>query len=82
MAELPSINKKATGHNLKRLMRKNRLTTFDLQRKLNLTSPATLYVWFRGEYLPNADSLVKLAYLFNCKVDDLLVTVKEVDEYE
>lgn len=79
---LPQINKKATGKNLKRLMRKSKLNTFELQKILNLTSAATIYVWLRGDYLPNADSLVKLAYIFGCTVDEILVTDQGDNEYE
>lgn len=75
---LPVINKQATGENIKRLMKKAKMGTFELQNHLNLTSASTIYLWCRGEYIPNAESLVKLAYLFGCTIDDILVT--EVSE--
>lgn len=71
------IDKKRTGENIKRLMRKSNMSTFDVQKALNLTSPTTLYVWMRGEYTPNAENLVILAQIFNCSLDELIVLEDE-----
>lgn len=73
------VDRVETGINLKRLMRKSRVTTFELQVALNLTSPSTIYSWLSGKYLPNADNLVCLAQIFGCQVDDILVLEGEND---
>ena len=71
--DLPNIDNKATGENISRLMRLNHMTMGDLQFAFRFQSANNLYKWRRGDGLPSADNLVKLAYLFNCKVDDILV---------
>jgi DNA-binding XRE family transcriptional regulator len=40
---------------------------------LHYSSPTNIYNWKNGKYLPNADSLVKLAYIFGCDIKDILV---------
>ena len=80
MKELPTINKIETGKNIKRLMKNAKMGTFELQKYLELTSPSSIYLWLRGEYVPNAESLVKLAYLFNCTVDEILIKEESDDE--
>jgi hypothetical protein len=45
----------------------------DLQFAFKFQSATNLYKWSRGEVIPSAENLVKLAYLFNCKVDDILI---------
>lgn len=80
MKELPTINKIETGKNIKQLMKKAKMGTFELQKYLELTSPSTIYLWLRGEYIPNAESLVKLACLFDCTVDEILITEVQGNE--
>lgn len=80
MSELRMLDKEATGKNIKRLMRKANLTTFDVQQKMGMTSPSTLYLWMRGEYVPNAENIVVLSQVLNCGVDDILVLEGEGDE--
>ena len=43
--DIKELDRKATGENIKRLMRKKGLTTLDLQIALKLNSPATIYSW-------------------------------------
>ena len=73
MANLPSIDKVETGENIRRYMRKTHIDTLDLQYSLGMTSPSTIYAWRQGRILPSAENLVKLASIFGCKIDDILV---------
>ena len=75
--EIRELDKKKTGENIKRLMRKNGVSTFDLQVALNLTSASTIYLWTQGKYTPNADGFVKLAQVFNCSIDEILILEEE-----
>ena len=70
---LPEIDKLATGENLKRLMRKNRVSVFDIQYALKVNSPSSIYAWTQGRILPSADNLVKLAAILHCTMDEIIV---------
>ena len=70
---LPEINTQETALNIIRLMRQNKIDNYDLMMTLHYSSPTNIYNWKNGKYLPSADSLVKLAYIFGCEVTDILV---------
>ena len=73
MGELKKIDKVNTGENIRRLMRKARIDTFDLMMKLHLTSSSTIYSWTQGRVTPSAEALVKLSQIFDCSIDEILV---------
>lgn len=70
---LPRVDKDKTGENIKRLMRLNKIDAFELSQTLGHRSTTSVYQWLQGRIVPNADSLVKLAAIFNCKLDDILI---------
>lgn len=72
--KLPVVDKEATGENIKRLMRKEKIDVYGLSEILGTRSASSVYSWTQGRMLPNADNLVKLAHIFNCTVDDILIT--------
>lgn len=76
---LPEIDKIATGDNLKRLMRKNKVSVFDIQYALKVNSPSSIYAWTQGRILPSADNLVKLAAILHCTMDDIIIKEGEAD---
>ena len=71
--DLPSFDKRATGENIKRLMRLNHYSVTQLQLELGMSSLTNIYRWCRGELTPSPDRLLHLAKLFNCTVDDILI---------
>ena len=71
--EIRELDRKQTGENIKRLMRRSGLTTLDLQVIFQLTSPSPIYAWTQGKYMPRPEALVILAQIFRCQVDDILV---------
>lgn len=75
--ELPTIDSKKTAENIKRLMRLNRLDTFDLAMALKMRSTTSIYAWTQGRIIPSADNLVKLAAVFGVRIDDILVISKD-----
>jgi len=75
--KLPILDRTATGENIKRLMRLNHITVSQLQMNLGMASATNVYKWCRGEILPSADRLLHLALIFNCHIEDILVTEKE-----
>ena len=71
-SKLPTLDRVATGANLKRLMRLNHITVSQLQMKLGMASATNIYAWCRGEIVPSPDRLIHLSYIFGCKVDEIL----------
>lgn len=71
--DLPKINIQETSLNIIRLMRKNHIDNYDLMMKLHYSSPTNIYSWKNGTNIPSLDNLVKLAYIFGCGIEDILV---------
>lgn len=73
---LPTIDVVATAENICRLMKERRLTVGQLQMMFGFQSATNIYSWRQGRFIPSSDHLVALAYIFDCKIEDILV-VKE-----
>ena len=71
--KLPEIDKKATGENIKRLMRKRHLQIVDIQNALRVSSATNIYAWCRGDMMPRVDQLVKLSAILGCTIDEIIV---------
>lgn len=78
--DLPKVDKDKTGDNIKRLMRLNKIDVFELSQILGHRSTTSVYQWLQGRIVPNADSLVKLATIFNCTCDDILILEERKDD--
>lgn len=73
MANLPVINIKATGENIKRLRKNKGYLVREIQDKFGFANPTAIYRWEDGVCLPSVDNLVGLAMIFGVTIDDLLV---------
>lgn len=69
---VPTIDKRKTGINLRRIMDERGLTVKDVQEYLHLGSVQSIYYWLNGEYLPSVDNLYALSQLFRISVDKML----------
>ena len=70
---IPHIDIKATGENIKALMKSTGVTPTEIKEWCNFTTVKPIYHWIHGRHLPSVDSLVILACMFGCKVDDIIV---------
>lgn len=77
MADLPVIDKQRTGNKIKLLMQKNHMTISQLQLELGMPSATNIYAWCRGETTPGPDRLLHLAKIFNCRIEDILITQED-----
>ena len=70
------VNMRATGLEIKQRCIRAGYEPKVLAERLDvaLTTP---YMWFNGEVMPKLNTLVSLAKLLNCTVDELLVTEEE-----
>jgi len=68
----PAINSKATGQNIKNLMRARGLVVKDVQEYLKLVSPQSIYHWFEGRSVPSVDNVYALSRLLNVSMDAII----------
>ena len=73
------VNMKATGLELRQRCVKEGFEPKVLSEWFGvaLTTP---YMWFNGEAMPKLNTLVTLAKVLHCKVDDLLIVEEEEDD--
>ena len=74
---MKEIDLKATGENITRLRNETGLSVIDIQKALGFSTRMSIYKWQYGQTLPSVDNLVRLADLFNVKMDDIIIT-KEI----
>lgn len=70
---IPTIDKAATGENIKRLIRARHITPNHIKEYLNLSCVQTVYRWLEGVNIPSVDNLYAISRLLNVSMDDLVV---------
>lgn len=68
----PVIDKKETGINIRRHMKKNNISVKCLQKYLGIGSVQSIYHWLKGISLPTLDNLYALSELFQVPIDDII----------
>lgn len=66
------LDSKKTGDKIKAMMAERSISVSDLAKRMGISTSA-IYSWFYRSALPSLDNFVILAYVFGCKVDDILV---------
>ena len=66
-----------TGRRINNLMLDRGFSVLRLQDLMELESAQSIYKWLAGDTIPTVDKLVKLSQIFDCSIDDIIVT-KEV----
>lgn len=76
------IDLEATSINIKELMASKGYNPREIQMELELESVQTVYKWINQKYksLPSLDNMIMLAHLFDCSVEDILVTCEQLVE--
>lgn len=69
----PTIDMKATGMCIRRIMNQRKFTVKDVQKYLNLSSVQSIYHWLNGQSVPTVDNLYALSELFQLPVDAMIV---------
>ena len=77
--DLPEVDAKKTARNIKSMMKKCKMDHFDLALILRLRSTSTIYAWTQGRQVPSSESLLQLANIFGCQMEDLLGVKEEGD---
>lgn len=68
----PTIDKRKTGIQLRKLMDKNGLSVKEVQQYLELGSVQSVYHWLNGISLPTVDNLYALSELFQVPMEERL----------
>lgn len=71
---MPTINIKATGENITKMRKNKGITVKALQNALGFSTPQAIYKWQQGMCMPTVDNLVILAAIFDCRIDDIIIT--------
>jgi len=69
---IATIDRRATGVHLRRLMDKKDISVKHLQRELELASVQSIYHWLNGITLPTLDNLYAMSGLFGVAMDDII----------
>lgn len=70
---IPVIDVTKTGKNIKKLMENEGLSVKDVQEKLDMEYPLSVYNWIWGKNLPSVDNLVALSAILGVKIEKILV---------
>ena len=76
MVQIPVIDQRATGRQIKALRMACGISVTDLQQALGFANPQTIYKWQRGDGMPSLDNLVIIAQIFGVRIDDILIIQK------
>lgn len=69
----PTIDMKATGLCIHKIMNQRKLTVKDVQSYLNLSCVQSIYHWLSGKSMPTIDNLYALSELFQLPIDTMIV---------
>lgn len=69
---IPTIDRRATGVNIRRIMDRKNISVKDLQRYLQLGSIQSIYHWLNGICLPSLDNLYAMSIYFQMPLDSLI----------
>jgi len=69
----PVIDMKATGRNIRRIMKLTGLRVDDVKEFLGLASSQSIYHWFDGRSIPTVDHLYALSELFSVPIDYIII---------
>ena len=68
----PTISKRETGVNLRRIMDMRGITVKQVQEYLGLGCVQSVYRWIEGISMPTVDNLYALSELFQVPMDDIV----------
>lgn len=77
MEHYPSIDMVKFGIKLKEICEERNVSAGELKDYLNLSSIQAVYMWFRGQRLPNIDNLYAISRYLGVRMDDLINSERE-----
>ena len=71
------IDTKATGANIKNMIRSGGYKIADVQQRCGFNTPQAIFKWMRGDCVPSIDNMVIIADMFGVTVDRI-IAVKNI----
>lgn len=76
LLEMPIIDVKATGNNIKQIIKSKGLKVSDVQAKCGFNTPQAVFKWMRGDCVPTIDNLIILADMFGVPIDQIIIVTR------
>lgn len=76
MFMMPILDMKATGMNIKDLIKSRGFKVADVQAKCGFNTPQAIFKWFRGDAVPSIDNMIILADMFGVTIDQIIVVTR------
>ena len=70
---MPVIDTKATGANIKAMMKAKGFKIADIQDRCGFNTPQAIFKWMRGDTVPTIDNMIIIADMFGVTVDAIIV---------
>ena len=73
---MPIIDMKATGANIKAIMKAKGFKVADVQTRCGFNTPQAIFKWLRGDCVPTIDNMIIIADMFGVTIDAMIVTIR------
>lgn len=73
---MPIIDVKATGMNIKTIMKAKGFKVTDIQDKCGFNTPQAIFKWMRGDSVPTIDNMIIIADMFGVTIDQIIVVTR------
>ena len=70
---MPVIDMKATGMNIKSIIKSKGFKISDIQNKFGFNTPQAIFKWMRGDSIPSIDNMIIMADMFGMTIDQIIV---------
>ena len=76
MLTMPIIDVKATGNNIKNIIKSKGFKISDVQVRCGFNTPQAIFKWMRGDAVPTIDNLIILADMFDVTIDKIIIVTR------
>ena len=73
---MPVIDAKATGVNIKKIIKSKGFKISDVQARCGFNTPQAIFKWMRGDAVPTIDNLIILADMFDIPIDKIIIVTR------
>lgn len=73
MFSMPVIDVKATGANIKAIMKMKGFKIADVQERCGFNTPQAIFKWMRGDAVPTIDNMIIIADMFGVTIDQIVI---------
>ena len=73
---MPVIDAKATGVNIKKIIKSKGFKISDVQARCGFNTPQAVFKWMRGDAVPTIDNLIILADMFDIPIDKIIIVTR------